>query len=81
MLNCLYCNVMCYEECYEKCCIFDDNDMKRCLVMDNKGNCRICFEKCVWINYRIILYVFKYVIEKVIKMYFEMEKKYKEVKG
>lgn len=81
VLNCLHCNVTCHEECHEKCRISDDNDTKRCLAMDIKGNCRICPEKCVWTNHRITPYVFKYVTEKVTKTYSEMEKKYKEAKG
>lgn len=49
--------------------------------MDKEGNCRICLEKCVWLEYKNILYVIKCVIEKVIKIYVEMKDRYEKVIG
>lgn len=77
MINCLYCNIMCYDDCS----FFDDEEKKRCWVMDKEGNCRICFEKCIWLEYKNICYIFKYVIEKVIKIYVGMKERYEKVIG
>lgn len=42
--------------------------------MDKFGNCRICFGKCIWLVYKNILYIFKYVIEIVMEIYVEMKR-------
>lgn len=45
------------------------------------GMCRICIGKCIWLDYKNMLYIFKYLVEKVKKMYVEMKEKYEKVKG
>lgn len=42
--------------------------------MDKRiGCCRICIGKCIWLDYKNIFYIFKYVIEIVKKIYVEMK--------
>lgn len=67
--------------CYEECSFFDGKEKLRCWVMDMEGNCKICFEKCIWLKYKQVSYIFKYVIEKVIKIDVEMKKRYEVVFG
>lgn len=47
--------------------------------MNEEGNCKICFKKCVWLDYKNLRYFFKCVIKIVIKINDKMEKKYEEV--
>lgn len=45
------------------------------------GLCRICIGRCIWLEYKNMLYIFRYLVEKVKKMYVEMKEKYEKVKG
>lgn len=46
--------------------------------MNKVGNCDICKDKCVWLDYKNVKYCFKYVFEIVIKMYVDKEIVYEE---
>lgn len=74
MINCFNCNVICYDNCM----IVDDDKKYECLIMNEVGNCKICFYKCVWLDYKNVKFCFKYVIEIIIKIYIEMKKIYEE---
>lgn len=42
--------------------------------MDEKiGCCKICFGRCIWLDYKNVLYIFKYVIKIVKKINVEMK--------
>lgn len=58
--------------CYENCKIVDDDRKSRCLVMEN-GKCKICFGKCIWLDYKNMLYIYRYFVEMVKKIYIEMK--------
>ena len=55
--NCAACNITCHDACD----IRDDNELGRCSVMDQRGNCTRCPGKCRWICHqsRLFKYVFK----------------------
>lgn len=71
----MYCCVICVENCE----IFDIEVIWECLVMNRVGCCRICVKKCKWFEYKSIFYIFKYVIEIVKKINFEMKERYEKV--
>lgn len=46
--------------------------------MNEVGKCKMCFDKCVWLEYKNLKFCFKNVIEIVIKIYIEMKIIYEE---
>lgn len=45
------------------------------------GFCIVCSEKCEWIKYKNIFFIYLFLVEKVKKIYIDMKKKYEEVNG
>lgn len=65
-MNCIKCNVMCYENC-----VFgNDDDKFNCFVMKD-GKCKVCINYCVWFDYKNVWYVLRYIMVKVKKIYIE----------
>ena len=71
--NCLRCNVTCHEDCPYA----NDEDKKRCRVMDYNGNCKVCSGKCSWRQHCNTPYILRYVTQITRKTSSEKMRAYK----
>lgn len=72
--NCLQCNVT----CHDNCTIADDDKKRECSVMNEAGKCKMCPNKCAWLEHKNSKFCFKNVTETVTKSYTKMKITYEE---
>lgn len=51
----------------------DDVLKVNCCVMLNRGFCIVCIGKCIWFDYKNEFYIFRYLVDKVRKIYIDMK--------
>uniref|UniRef100_W5NBM7 Fibronectin type-III domain-containing protein n=1 Tax=Lepisosteus oculatus TaxID=7918 RepID=W5NBM7_LEPOC len=75
--NCQTCHITCHYPCG----IPNDDGKKGCWAMDNKGNCRICPEKCVWSVHFNQKYRWEYKTRKEKRTYEDLKRQFEDAKG
>ncbi|XP_078251127.1 uncharacterized protein LOC144591088 [Rhinoraja longicauda] len=71
----------CFFTCHYPCAIPNDNRKRCCSIMDRKGNCTVCPDKCIWKVHFNQKYKFDYVTKKEKKAYSVLKEKYEKAYG
>ena len=73
--------ITCTKTCHSQCRIADDDNKKKCSVMDNDGNCTYCPKKCIWNMHKNRDYILEDIMEDKVITLEDLKKRYNYSKG
>ena len=62
-ITCVKCNLTCHAHCN----IFDNEEVKKCHIMDSNGYCKMCPQKCEWNYHKCLDYILEMRMEEEIQ--------------